>query len=166
MVLFVSLMLITALISIFWVGVPYVPSSSRAIKKILELANLKPGQKVYDLGCGDGRFLIEAEKHSKIEGFGYEIAPIPYLLGHIFKVFNNSKIKIFLKDFSKISLNQADIIYCYLGPDATQKAATKAFNECKKGTKIITNTFKIQNKQPIFTFQQQAKFPSIYIYEI
>ena len=39
---------------------PFVPSPEHAVDKMLEVASLKPGETLYDLGCGDGRILIAA----------------------------------------------------------------------------------------------------------
>lgn len=165
---FTLLMLITALVSIFWAGVPYVPTQKRVIKKIIDLGYFEKGKKLYDLGCGDAGLLIQAEKETGIKGIGYEIAPVPYLLAKIKKFLFKSKIQVHLKNFLNINLENADIIYCYLGPEATQKVAKKALEECRKGTKIICNTFQIKTLQPSLAFEKnpQQKLPSIYIYEI
>ena len=41
-------------------GTPFIPSSLQTTEKMLELAGIKPGQVVYDLGCGDGRLVFKA----------------------------------------------------------------------------------------------------------
>src|SRR5882672_3428464 len=55
-------------------GAPYVPSRKDSIKKMLVLANLKPGDKVVDLGSGDGRIVIAFARNG-IDAHGYEISP-------------------------------------------------------------------------------------------
>lgn len=162
------LTLLTALVSIFFLQVPYVPTQRKVIKKIIEIGNFQKNQKLYDLGCGDAGLLLEAEQKTGIQGVGYEIAPIPYLLAQLKKIFFKSNIQIHLKNFFKIPLANADIIYCYLTPEVTQKVAEKALKECKKGTKIICNTFQIKNLKPTKIFEKnlQQKLPSLYLYEI
>ncbi len=54
---------------------PYVASPVRVVDRMLELANIKPGETVYDLGCGDGRILIAAVEKYKAKAVGVEIAP-------------------------------------------------------------------------------------------
>lgn len=39
--------------------VPYVPTSMETVKRMLEIANVRPKDVVYDLGCGDGRILLQ-----------------------------------------------------------------------------------------------------------
>src|SRR3990167_6554218 len=58
---------------IFW-GAIYVPTGRTKIKKIIELANIKPGDRAVDLGSGDGRLVIALAK-SGGESHGYEINP-------------------------------------------------------------------------------------------
>jgi len=49
---------------------PYVPSPPHIVERMLEIAQLKPGETVYDLGCGDGRILIAAVKHFRAKAVG------------------------------------------------------------------------------------------------
>src|ERR1700689_1439233 len=54
---------------------PYVPSPTPVVDRMLELASIKPGETVYDLGCGDGRILITAVERYKAKAVGVEISP-------------------------------------------------------------------------------------------
>jgi len=165
--LVVLLMLATVVVNLF-IRVPYVPSKKRVIEKILEIAKLKKGEKVYDLGCGDGRFLIEAEKKAGICAIGYEAAPIPFLLAHFQKWINSSKIIIRMANFFKASLADADVIFCYLGPETMVRLAGKFKKECRKGTRIYSHTFHIEGLEPVrvWTKDPEKKLPTIYYYEI
>ncbi|MBI2453529.1 hypothetical protein HYV56_02390, partial [Candidatus Peregrinibacteria bacterium] len=55
--IFVILLLLTAISSLLS-GVPYVPTKKKVIEKLTKIVPLKNGEKVYDLGCGDGRLLF------------------------------------------------------------------------------------------------------------
>lgn len=164
---FVLLMLGTALANLFY-RVPYVPSKMRVIKKVLSLAKLKKGQRVYDLGCGDGRFLIEAYKKAQVEATGFEMAPIPYLLAQLNKFVHKAKIKIQMKNFFKYNLRDADVIFCYLLPETLTDLKDKFLNECQKGTKIICHTFQIEGLKPVKVVVKNKKtgIPNIYMYKI
>ena len=164
---FTFLMLITAVISLF-LKVPYVPTKKRVMKKMIEVAKLKNNDVVYDLGCGDGRLLFAAEKTKKVKGTGYELAPIPYLLAKLGQFFHNSKVRIKMSNFFGANLKDANIIFCYLGPETTSKLYKKIKHECKKGTRIISNTFSVHGIQPsrIWPQNKKLKLPSIYMYEI
>ncbi len=167
MALVVLIMLSTAVINLF-IRVPYVPTKNRVAKRMIEIANLKKGEVVYDLGCGDGRLLLEAEKHAGLKMKGYEIAPIPYIFAITKKWLKNSKMKIQMGNFFKANLSDADVIFCYLSPEIMTKLGEKLRKECKKGTRIISNTFTMKPMEPLKVFKKdpEKKLPSIYYYEI
>src|SRR5579871_5514686 len=52
---------------------PYVTSPQTVVDRMLELAQVKPGEVVYDLGCGDGRVLITAVQHFHAKAVGVEL---------------------------------------------------------------------------------------------
>ena len=54
---------------------PYVNSPARVVDRMLEIASIRPGETVYDLGCGDGRILIAAVQNFKARAIGIEISP-------------------------------------------------------------------------------------------
>ena len=41
---------------------------------MLKAAKVKPGETVYDLGCGDGRILITAAQEYEAKGVGVEMS--------------------------------------------------------------------------------------------
>ena len=167
MVVFCLLISLTAFVSIM-LRVPYVPSSRRVIDKVFSIIKLKKGNKFVDLGCGDGRMLQEAEKRAKVDGVGYEIAPLVYLMAIFKKFISRSKYKIHYKNFFKDKLDYADVIFCYLMPFQLKKLVPKIKKECKKGTVIVSNTFKIEGMKPkrIIPKNILEKTPSLYIYQI
>jgi len=129
---FALLLLITAVVNMIS-GAPSVPSNRRTIARMLKEAKLKKGQTIYDLGCGDGRLLIRAEKEFGTIGIGYENAPITIMLGLINKLIHRSKIQFRFSNFFKANLSDAQTIFLYLGPEAQQKLSPKIKKECKKG---------------------------------
>ncbi len=161
------LMLVTAMVSLF-IRVPFVPTKKRVMQKMIKVAGLKKNDVVYDLGCGDGRLLFEAEKNKDIQAKGYELAPIPYLLAQMNKIITRSKTTIHLSNFFNANLKDANIIFCYLGPETMNQLYKKIKHECKKGTKIISNTFTVNGVTPtkIWAKNPEQKLPSIYLYEI
>src|SRR3989344_9641807 len=64
-------------ISMF-IGAPLVPSKKATVAKMIELLKPKKGERIYDIGSGDGRLLVEVAKLGA-EGFGIEINPYAIL---------------------------------------------------------------------------------------
>ncbi len=163
--IFALLLLMTAVINIIS-GAPSVPSRRRTVDLMLKEANLKKGQTIYDLGCGDGRLLIRAEKQYKTKGIGYENAPITLILGFINKLIHRSKVKFRFSNFFKADLSKAKFIFLYLGPEAQKKLSPKIKKECHKGTLIVCNTFHLPGFKEIKKIPKTKKTNTIYIYKI
>jgi predicted RNA methylase len=166
-VLFLVLFFATALAHIFFL-VPYVPTRNDVAGKMIEMAGIKAGENVFDLGCGDGRLLFLAENKAKIRCVGYEVAPLIYLFALVRKLIARSKVKIKFKSFFRADLRKADVIFCYLFPGVMTKLEKKIRKECKKGTRIISNTFHMPGMKPVRVIEKNpAKgLPTIYLYRL
>lgn len=164
---FAVLLLVTVLVHLLY-GVPYVPTPHRVVKRMLEIANPQPGDRVYDLGCGDGRLIFAAEKITKVGGVGYELAPIPYLFACFGKILRRSDSRLYLKSLFTADLSQTDVLFCYLMPHMLKKLSKKITTECRKGTKIVSHGFKIEGLTPkrVFERNNSKKMPTIYFYEL
>jgi SAM-dependent methyltransferase len=127
---------------------PYVRSNKKIIARILAEIKIAPGSSVYELGCGDARFLRILAQQEKVKAIGYEYFLIPYLLAVIFNFFSRHKIKIFYQDFFKANLSAADYIFCFLMPKAMERLESKLQQELKPGALVISNTFAFKNWQP------------------
>jgi SAM-dependent methyltransferase len=163
----VLLMLATAVINILMM-VPYVPSRKKVVKHLVKIAGLKNGEKIYDLGCGDGRILIEAKKNANVTAVGFEAAPIPFLLALMRKHLSRSNVKISMRNFFKQNLGDADVVFCYLGPDTANRLANKLSSECRAGTRVYSHTFKIDGLKlkKSWLKNRSEGLPSIYYYEL
>jgi precorrin-6B methylase 2 len=131
-------------------GAPFLPTSQVRVKKMLELLDLKPGQKLIDLGAGDGRIITEAASRG-IDAIGYEINPLLVLWGRwkIKKLGLNSQAEIFWKNFWSIDLSQADAITVFGATAIMPKLEKKFLTELKPGAKICSYVFPLPNSQPL-----------------
>jgi len=125
---------------------PWFPTWSKDLDRFLKLADIKPGQKFYDLGCGDGKLVFAAAK-AGAQATGFEISLLPYLIAKARSFFiENSEIKF--RDFWNADLSKADIIYLFLTPKVNPKAKLKLEKELKKGSRVVTYTWPIEGWQP------------------
>lgn len=124
-------------------GAPFVPTPMPRVRKMLALAQIKPGEKVYDIGCGDGRMVYLAANDYGAKAVGFELSPLVYMLAKVRKFFWRSKAQIHFTDFRSKNLGDADVIVCYLLPESLARLQSKLETELKKGARVVSYAFPI-----------------------
>lgn len=147
---------------------PWVPSRKRDLKKIFQLADLKPGEIFYDLGCGNGRLAIYAAKNFQAQAIGLELALPLYFVCAIRKLFiRNKNLHFKLKNLFKKNLSDADVIYLFGMPYKLKtKLKEKLERELKPGARVITYAFPFPDWQPEIVDKPSERNISIYLYRI
>lgn len=145
---------------------PWVPTWKGDVERFLRLAAIQPGERVYDLGCGDGRLICAAAK-AGAQAQGFEVALIPYLLARIrIAHMRLGKIcKLRYKDFWFADLRDADVVYFFLMPDIFPKLKVKFERELKKGTRVISYVWPIKGWEPCSVDVKERK-PNLYLYQL
>lgn len=111
---------------------PYVPIRKADMKRVLEIADAKEGDILYDLGSGDGRMLFEFAKKGLIST-GFEISAFYVTLTNLkAKILGLKNCRAEKKDMFEADISNADIIYFYLTRDFTEMFKEKLFNTLKK----------------------------------
>ncbi|MDD4271952.1 MAG: methyltransferase domain-containing protein [Patescibacteria group bacterium] len=146
---------------------PWVPSRGRDLKRIFKLADLRPGQVFYDLGCGDGRTVIYAANNFKVKAIGLEISLLFYLICRLRQALNKfGNIEFKLKNLYKENLAPADVVYFFSIPHSlNEKFCSKLRRELKPGAKIISYSFKLPDWQPKAIDKPSEKDLPVYLYE-
>ncbi|MGL5830901.1 MAG: hypothetical protein ACRCZE_02005 [Candidatus Altimarinota bacterium] len=160
----IVILMATLVTFLFITKVPYVPSRKNVIDKVLEEFTLKKDELIYDLGCGDGRFLMAAEKKYQTIGKGFELAPLPYLIAQFTKLIKRSRNQFFLKDFYRHSLSDSKLIYCYLYPNVLAQVYQKFIQETAPGSILISNSFPVKNITPSKIINS-SNSNKIYVYQ-
>lgn len=147
---------------------PWVPSRGRDLERIFKLADLKPGQTFYDLGCGNGRVVIYAANHYKVKAVGLEISLPLYLICKFRQLFNRSAALEFkFKNLHKENLAAADAVYFFGMPYVlNEKFSKKLKRELKAGAKIISYSFKLSDWPPKLIDRPSANDLPVYLYEV
>jgi ribosomal protein L11 methylase PrmA len=122
---------------VVYVGTPY-----DLISKMLQMANVKKGDLVYDLGCGDGRMLVLAAQKYGCHAVGYDIDPVRVeesianaTRNHVEKL-----VKIIQADIFTVDIKKADVIPMYLLPEMNRKLLPQ-LDKLKKGSRIVTHDY-------------------------
>lgn len=131
-------------------GAPYLPTQKAQAQAALDLMDLKPGQTLYELGCGDGRVLKQAAERG-IHGIGYELNPLVALIARIHTWKYRKTVHIICGNFWKADLSKADAIFVFLLDRFMLKLDQKVDKEVKKPTKVASFAFKIPNKKIVRT---------------
>jgi len=143
---------------------PWVPTRRKDMERILKLADIKQGEIFYDLGCGDGRLVVEASR-AGAKAIGLDISLMSYFMTLIRIMAERSSAKVGFKNFFSQNLSDADIVYLFLTPSAMPKVTTKLKNELKAGTRVISYAFTIPGLE-LVTADKPPGRQSIYLYRI
>jgi len=120
----------------------FVPTPQEVVEKMLELAEVKKDDLVYDLGCGDGRIVVTAAKKYGCRGVGYDIDP-DRVIESMENVKNNNVQKLVhieQKDIFTLDLSEASVITLYLLTSLNVKLIPQ-LEKLKPGTRIVSHDF-------------------------
>ena len=131
-----------------FIGAPYLPILRRDYGPLLELAELKPGQTLLDLGSGDGRLLREVAKRG-VRAIGYEINPVLYVVSWIVCWRHRSLVSINLGDYWHTKLPPADIIYVFLLDRYMGRLDRKLSRELSRPTRVVSFVFQIPGRTAV-----------------
>jgi len=145
-------------------GAPWIPTRMKKVRHMLSLSDIQPDEIIYDLGCGDGRFVVTAVRRYHAKAVGIEINLMLYLWCQLLITILGlrRRIKILYGDFFKRDLSNADVVICYLLQETNDKLEDKLIKELKPTTRVISNSF-LFNKLPVIN---EDKDTGIYVYRI
>ena len=116
---------------------PYYPTPEVIVERMLKLGELKPGEKMFDLGSGDGRIVIMADSDlwkqsmARIRTLGLE-----------------KHARIIHGDIVKQNYSSADLLTVYLLPTSNDKVRPLLEKQLKKGARVVSHDFEISGWTP------------------
>jgi predicted RNA methylase len=134
--------------------VPYVPTPPEVVEKMLQMAQVRAGDYVIDLGCGDGRIAIAAAKLGA-KALGVDIDP-----RRIEDANENAKkegmgadkVSFRRQNLFETEIDQASVITMYLLTTVNMKLRPKLL-ELKAGTRVVSHAFELGDWRPDETAQ-------------
>lgn len=129
--------------------VPFRPVPPEALDAALKLAEIRKGELVYDLGCGDGRILIEAARQFGARGIGIEIdtALVKKARGNVAQAGLHGQVVIQHGDIFTEDLSRADVVMLYLLSLVNQRLLPQ-LRRLRPGARIISIEFALPGYQP------------------
>ena len=128
-------------------GAPYVPTLSKNMKTALDMLDLKPGQTMIELGCGDGKVVVAAAQRGwKV--VGYELNPVLAAIAWVRTVRYRKQVKIVWGNFFTKDLPPADGVFCFVMPRFMSEVSKKLAKSYKK-IRVASFAFAIPGNTPI-----------------
>ena len=133
-----GLVLLTATIGSAQDSIPFVPSPMYVVHKMIEVAEIKKGDILYDMGSGDGRIVIEAAKKYGISGVGIDLNPelVAKARENALKEGVSHLVEFRAQDGLTVDISEATVVTLYMFKwfnNATAAEAAKAETRFARG---------------------------------
>jgi 16S rRNA A1518/A1519 N6-dimethyltransferase RsmA/KsgA/DIM1 with predicted DNA glycosylase/AP lyase activity len=130
---------------------PYYPTPQTVVDKMLQLGGLKAGEKMFDLGSGDGRIVIMAAQKYKADAVGVELNPslVRQSMDRIKTLGLASSARVIEGDLLKQDYSSADLLTVYLLPVGNELVTPILEKQLKKGARIVAHDFEFAAWKPV-----------------
>lgn len=144
----------------------FVPTGFDVVVQMLKLAEVTSKDIVYDLGCGDGRFVVTAARQFGARGVGIDIDPDRIREAHELaqRTGAGDKVRFIEGDLFEADISEATVVTLYLLTRLNLKLRPKLMKELKPGTRIVSHAFDMGEWKPEKT--EQAGASPIYLWRI
>ena len=123
--------------------VPYVPTRAEIVEEMLRMADVKPADVVFDLGCGDGRIVVMAAQKFGARGVGVDIDPrrIEEARANAAQAGVADRAEFRLGDLFNADISEATVVTLYLLPEVNLRLKPKLLRDLRPGTRIVSHDF-------------------------
>jgi SAM-dependent methyltransferase len=128
----------------------FVPTPQPVVEAMLELAQVKRTDVVYDLGSGDGRIVITAAKKYGASGVGLEIDPalVKKARANAVAAGVSNRVRFATQNLFTADLSKATVVTLYLLQSINERLRPKLVRELKPGTRIVSHVFNMGPEWP------------------
>lgn len=131
---------------------PYYPTPMTIVERMLDLGGLKAGEKMFDLGSGDGRIVIMAAQKYRADATGVELdSDLVASSQEKIRQLGLKNAGIIYGDILKQNYASANLITVYLLPDSNLKLRPILEAQLKPGTRVVAHDFQIGGWTPVKT---------------
>lgn len=128
----------------------YVPTPQAVVDAMLKMANVRPDEMVYDLGCGDGRAVITAARDFGARGIGVDIDPqrIQESRANAANAGVTNRVEFKEEDLFTMKFTDADVLFLYLLPALNLRLRPRILDELRPGTRVVSHSFSMAEWEP------------------
>ena len=126
------------------------PTPYEVVDRMLDVAKVRTGDIVYDLGCGDGRMVIAAAKKFGTRGVGVDLDP-----ARIREARANAKqagvdglVTFRVADMFQTDIREATVVMLYLLPELNRRLKPKLFAELRPGARVVSHDWDMGDWKP------------------
>jgi protein-L-isoaspartate O-methyltransferase len=129
---------------------PYYPTPETIVEKMLEIGELRKGEKMFDLGSGDGRVVIMAAQKFGAQATGVEFDDGLYKqsMEKITSLGLQSNARIIHGDIMAQDYSSANLLTVYLLPNSNDKIRPMLEQQLKPGTRVVAHDFMFSDWNP------------------
>ena len=127
----------------------FIPTPQDVVVQMLELAEVREDDLLYDLGCGDGRILVTAVKMFSCRAVGFDIDPrrVKQSRHNLKKNLVEERARVEEKDFFQVDLRPASVITLYLSPKFNARLIPQ-LDALQPGSRIVSHQFDMEGIRP------------------
>jgi cyclopropane fatty-acyl-phospholipid synthase-like methyltransferase len=136
-------------LSVLW-GAPWAPTPRQTMESMLRLADIQPGERMVDLGAGDGRLVIAAARKYQADAVGVEIDPLRCLLANVLIrcLGLQGRARVVWGNMYDYDLRGADVVMMYLLQRTNTRFWPKLARELEPGARVVSHSFTLPHWTP------------------
>jgi methyltransferase family protein len=121
---------------------PYVPTPQDVVERMLDMAHLKAGETLVDLGSGDGRIVITAAQRGA-RAYGVDLNPkrVEEAVANAKKASVSDRARFEVRDLFNTDISKADVVTTYLLPLVNLDLRPRLLEQMRPGARLITHAF-------------------------
>src|SRR5258708_1921756 len=149
---------------------PFVPLPINVVERMLEAAQVKQGETVFDLGCGDGRVLITAVERFRAKAVGVELSPklVDLARASIKQHGYDNRASVIQRNLLHADLSNAAVVTLYLLTASNSRLRPNLEKYLKPGARVVSHDFEIRGWKPVRVEEVHSyrRNHKIYVYQI
>ena len=147
--------------------VVYEPTPLGVVETMLDMAQVRAGDVVYDLGCGDGRIVVAAARRGA-GGIGIEIDPrlVEWAQANVLAERVGERVQIRNQDLFLTDLSPASVIALYILPEMNARLRPLLWRDLKVGARVVANGFEVPGWRPDRVVEVPTRYRNAFLYTV